>query len=76
MRFYKTYEYSPFVVGDDNNPVEIYCGLSLEKAKAKAEKRYSEISNDGYFVACFVLECDMTDDGVELIGTIFDLRSL
>lgn len=75
MRFYKTYEYSPYVVGDDNNPVEIYCGLSLEKAKAKAEKRFAEISGDIYIVECFVIECNMTDEGVEHIGCIFRLSN-
>ena len=74
MLYYKVFEYSVYVVGDDNNPVEIFCGLSKEKAMECARKRFEEIK-DGPFCDVFVSEWEMVEDGTRLFNNVLSLNN-
>ena len=68
--FYKVFEYSPFVVGDDNQAVEIFCGLSKACAEKCVDEKISELRATDYFCEVYAVEFKMTDSGISPVGEI------
>lgn len=75
VTFYKAFEYSPYVVRDDNSPEEIFCGLSLEEARKCAFDRFLEISGDGLYVEVYVLKMEMDAKEIKSLGPVFTFNN-